>query len=126
MPLSRLYVIQSFDLFQDICKHCADPPAYAIPMAEFSFSQQVIITSDTLINVVGDEAVLLNLNNEQYYGLDPMGTQMWQALTTNATIQDAYDKLLAEYDVSAELLRHDLNDLLEKLLAQGLVELRGE
>ena len=91
-----------------------------------SFTQRVLITPDTLINVIGNEAVLLNLKNEQYYGLDKTGMQFWQALTGAATIQAAYESLLAEYEVSAEALQRDLRDLLEKWLANDLVELQGE
>jgi hypothetical protein len=61
-------------------------------MAELSFTQRVVVTPDTLINFVGNEAVLLNLSNEQYYGLDETGASIWQALTTNEMIQAAYEK----------------------------------
>ena len=91
---------------------------------EISFAKRVVIPPDTLINVIGEESVLLNLKNEQYYGLDLMGTQMWKTLTDSNSIQSAFDKLLGEYDVSADVLRNDLNDLLEKLLTHGLVELQ--
>lgn len=91
-----------------------------------SFAAKVVVSPDTLINVVGQESVLLNLKNEQYFGLDQMGTQMWQALATSDSIQAVYEKLLGEYDVSAEVLHRDLNNLLEKLLAHGLLELQGE
>jgi len=91
-----------------------------------SFTQRVVIAPDTLINVIGNEAVLLNLNNEQYYGLDKMGMQFWQALTSAATIQAAYESLLGGYEVSAEVLKRDLRDMLGKLLTNGLVELHGE
>ncbi len=93
---------------------------------EISFTKRVVVTPDTLINVVGEEAVLLNLKNEQYYGLDVIGTEMWQVLTATGSIREAYEKLLSEYDVSAEVLQKDLNDLLQKLLSNGLVELQGE
>jgi len=92
---------------------------------ELSFTQRVVVTSDTLINIVGNEAVLLNLGNEEYYGLDETGASIWQALTTNETIQAAYEKLLEEYEVSAEILQKDLRKLLEELLAHGLVELQS-
>lgn len=91
-----------------------------------SFAAKVVVSPDTLVNVVGQESVLLNLKNEQYFGLDQMGTQMWQALATSDSIQAVYEKLLGEYDVSAEVLHRDLNNLLEKLLAHGLLELQGE
>ena len=93
---------------------------------EISFAKRVIVSPDTLINVIGDEAVLLNLKNEQYFGLDVMGTRMWQALIESSSIQAASEELHGEYDVSAEVLRKDLNELLQKLLAHGLVELQGE
>lgn len=93
---------------------------------EISFTKRVVVAPDTLINVVGEEAVLLNLKNEQYYGLDVMGNEMWQVLTASGSIQEAYEKLLSEYDVSGDVLQKDVNDLLEKLMSNGLVELQGE
>ncbi|MBL8189199.1 MAG: PqqD family protein [Acidobacteria bacterium] len=90
-----------------------------------SFAAKIVVPPDTLINVIGEEAVLLNLKNEQYFGLDPMGTRMWNVLTTSDSVQTAFDVLLSEYEVTADVLRRDLTDLLEKLLAHGLVELQG-
>ena len=90
------------------------------------FDHKVKATDDTLINVIGGESVLLNLNNESYYGLDEVGTRMWTVLTNAASIQTAYESLLNEYDVAPEVLRCDLTDLLEKLAAQGLVEIGDE
>lgn len=90
-----------------------------------SFAAKIVVPPDTLINVIGEEAVLLNLKNEQYFGLDPMGTRMWNVLTTSDSVQTAFDALLSEYEVTADVLRRDLTDLLEKLLAHGLVELQG-
>jgi hypothetical protein len=91
-----------------------------------SFDQKLTVTQDTLINVIEDESVLLNLKSESYFGLDPIGTRMWTLLTTSDSIQAAFDALLGEYDVSADALRQDLRDLIEKLLANGLVEVAVE
>jgi hypothetical protein len=93
-------------------------------MDAVSFNQRISATPDTLINLVGDEAVLLNLKSETYFGLDPMGTRMWAALTGAASVQEAFETLLAEYDVSVEVLRKDLTDLLEKLASHGLIEMQ--
>lgn len=90
-----------------------------------SFAAKIVVPTDTLINVIGEEAVLLNLKSEQYFGLDPIGTRMWNVLTTSDSVQTAFDALLSEYEVAADVLRRDLTDLLEKLLAHGLVELQG-
>ncbi len=87
-----------------------------------SFSSRVTIVPDVLFRVVGEETVLLNLNTELYLGFDTVGTQMWNALTQAGSIQDAYEVLLKEYEVEPVRLRGDLDEFLDKLLAQGLIE----
>src|SRR5437867_10647192 len=90
-----------------------------------SFSSRVTVAPDVLFRLVGNEAVLLNLRTELYLGLDPVGTEMWAVLTNTSSIEAAYDSLLQEFDVEPERLRHDMNDFIEKLLAQGLIELKS-
>jgi coenzyme PQQ synthesis protein D (PqqD) len=92
----------------------------------FSFDQKLIVTQDTLINVLEGESVLLNLKSENYFGLDPVGTRMWTLLTTSDSIQSAYEALLDEYDVGADKLRLDMQDLIEELIANGLMEVAAE
>ena len=91
-----------------------------------SFNHRIVISPEVLISEVGSESVLLNLKSEQYFGLDEVGTRMWQALTSGESIQAAYDALMAEYDVEPDLLRRDMSDLIERLIDQGLVEIAGE
>jgi hypothetical protein len=86
-------------------------------------SSSVRVSGDVLFRVVGEEAVLLNLNTELYLGLDSVGTRMWNALTAAPTIQAAYDALLLEYDVEASRLREDLDEFLGKLVEQGLIQI---
>jgi coenzyme PQQ synthesis protein D (PqqD) len=91
-----------------------------------SFQSRVSAPSDVLISEVGGESVLLNLKSERYFGLDEIGTQMWKTLTASDSIQTAYEALLAEYDVDADRLRQDIEELIEKLAEQGLVDVSGE
>jgi hypothetical protein len=91
-----------------------------------SFNARVSVPRDVLVSELAGESVILNLNSECYFGLDPMGTRMWTALTNSESIQAAYDGLLSEYEVGEEQLRRDLTDLIAKLLEQGLVEVTVE
>ena len=90
---------------------------------KFSFSDRVEVPKQVLVRFVEKETVLLNLEAECYYGLDEIGTRMWQLLTTAASIEDAYAELFAEFDVDAELLRQNLSELLERLVDKGLLQL---
>lgn len=88
-----------------------------------SFSQRVIAPEDVLVRELEEQSVLLNLETEQYFSLDEVGTRMWALLTDRGSIQAAYDALLAEYDVTPDLLRSDLIALIERLQEKGLLTL---
>lgn len=90
-----------------------------------SFTNQILIKPDTLVNVISGESVLLNLSADSYFGLDQIGTDMWQCLTAERTIQAAYEKLLDEYEVDAETLKTDLTSFVEKLVEHQLVDVRS-
>ncbi len=92
---------------------------------KISFAMQISVPPDVLMNEVGGESVFLNLNGGNYFGLDEVGTSMWRALTRSDSIQAAYEALLSEYDVDPELLKKDLEDLLEQLVKHGLLQISG-
>jgi len=86
-----------------------------------SFSERVSVAPDVLFRLVGEEAVLLNLNTALYLGLNPVGTRMWSVLSSTSTIQAAYDQLLEEYEVGPAQLRADLEEFIDELLGQKLI-----
>ncbi len=88
---------------------------------DIDFSQNVIAPDDVLVRVLDGEAVVLNLESESYFGLDEVGTRMWTLLTESDSIQDAYEILLAEYDVEPAQLKADMVDLIAQLQENGLV-----
>ncbi len=92
---------------------------------KLTLTQKISVPQDVLFQDLAGESVLLNLQSEKYFGLDDVGTQMWQALTEAESIQAAYDMLLAEYDVEPEQLQQDLDNLIENLVEHGLVEVTG-
>lgn len=74
---------------------------------------------------VGDEAVLLNMHDGIYYGLDPVGTRVWELLTAGRTEEQVCDAIVDEYDVDRVTATADLAALLSELLRRGLLEIRA-
>ena len=87
----------------------------------FSFLDHVEVPKHVLVRFLGKETVLLNLEAECYFGLDEIGTRMWQVVTAAPSIENAYAELLAEFDVAPELLRQNLSELLGRLVDLGLL-----
>ena len=73
--------------------------------------------------IIGDEAVLLSAEDSSVHSLDQVGTRIWGALTASASVQEAYDTLLDEYDVTPEVLQQDMAELIEQLVENGLLAL---
>lgn len=71
---------------------------------------------------LGDEAAILNLKNTVYYGLDPVGSRIWALLQQKRSVSELRDALVEEYDVEAGRCERDLLDLLEKMRAEGLIQ----
>ena len=80
------------------------------------------IPQDILVQEVVSETVLLDASRGEYFELNEMGSEMLRRL-------DRYDgdperviiSLLEDYDVSRERLERDFAELLENLLAHGLI-----
>jgi hypothetical protein len=77
-----------------------------------------------LLREVDGEMVLLNIATEQYYGLDPVGAAMVTELLARPR-EGAVEALLARYSVGRERLVADLDALVARLTATGLLVLSG-
>lgn len=77
---------------------------------------------DVLFQEVGGEAVLLDLASETYFGLNPVGTRIWQLIGEGSALQAIRDTLVAEYDAPPEQIESDLLMLAAQLCDAGLVK----
>jgi Coenzyme PQQ synthesis protein D (PqqD) len=75
---------------------------------------------------LADEAVILNLQNGMYYGLDPVGTRIWSLIQEPRTVHEVCAGMLQEYDVEPARCEQELLLLLQELAANGLVEVTDE
>lgn len=88
-----------------------------------SFKMRASTPTEVVTRQLDGELVLLNLDTETYFGLDEVGTRMWEVLCSSSSVEEAYQKLVEEYDVDSATLRNDLESLLSQLVESGLLEL---
>jgi hypothetical protein len=81
------------------------------------------VPDHVLTREVDGQLVVLNLDNEQFYGLDEVGTSMWSTITETPTADDALARLVEMYDVDSATLARDFDALLNELETRGLVEI---
>lgn len=82
---------------------------------------QVQVPPAVLFRDLAGEAILLNTDTGHYFGLDGIGTRMWQCLTDGGSVAQAYATLLREFDVQSERLQADLLTFVDKLCDRSLL-----
>lgn len=93
----------------------------AATTAAITLADRVAAREGVLFQQLQDEAVLLSLDSGQYFGLDPVGTRIWNLLAEGKPLADVAATIVAEYEVDRERCEADLVKLLGDLEAQGLV-----
>lgn len=88
-----------------------------------TLAARVTIPEAVLFQELAGEAILLHQGTGKYYGLNEVGTRMWMLIAELGALQQVYEQLLAEYDVSAEQLRRDFLALVDDLVHHALVEI---
>jgi hypothetical protein len=73
---------------------------------------------------LGDEVVIMNMADGNYYGLDGAGALVWNRLQEGPrSMGDLCSAVLAEFEVEPEECEQDLIELMSALIAEGIVEL---
>lgn len=90
-------------------------------MKKCNLPNKVRISDQVLFQEIEGESVLLNLKNEQYYGLNDVGTSFWHLLYNDESIENVLLNLRHEYKVDEDTLRNDILNLINELDKNGLV-----
>jgi hypothetical protein len=87
-------------------------------------SEKFSIPSSVMSRRLGDELVILDLASGTYFGLDAIGARVWHFLETGDSLDALCSELIQEYQVQQEIIRADINRLIEQLSVAGLISNR--
>jgi hypothetical protein len=87
-----------------------------------SLDATVTVDENLVSTRLAGETVILHLTSGVYYGLDEIGTHIWELLQQPVTISDLFDQLLQGYAVEREQCLSDLLNFLQELMEHKLVK----
>lgn len=70
----------------------------------------------------GDEMVLLEFGLGEYFGLDPIGAEVWKHLEAGEALPRIAGALVERYDVGYDAALRDLLALVDEMREHGLVD----
>ena len=83
-------------------------------------------SKDLLMSSVDDEAVLLGIESGMYYGLNPIGSKIWELLSSEILVSDLIGHLVEAYDAEEKVITSEVLEFLDQLLSRSLIELSHE
>ena len=78
---------------------------------------------DQLFSEIDGEVVMLSIENSEYYGMDKVGSRIWQLLENPVNFKELIEILLDEYEVTEEQCTEDTKTFIEQLMKKQLVEI---
>ena len=86
-----------------------------------TLAKNLIVSPEAIAKQVGDEIIILHVGNGTYFGLDAVGSRIWQLMAERKSPSEICEVVLEEYDVSREDLERDIIALIKDLVAQDLI-----
>jgi hypothetical protein len=88
---------------------------------DFAIDTPYVAVANLASCELGGEAVVLNLDTGIYYGLDPVGTEVWRLLQRPRSLSELRDLVTDEFDVIPDQCEADLNAFVCSLNSYGLL-----
>jgi hypothetical protein len=89
--------------------------------SRFPPDASVVATERQLSTTLGDEVIILGLDDTIYYGLSDTGVRIWELIQARRTVGEILDVLVAEYEVDRDRAETDLEAVLVDLHSRGLI-----
>ena len=83
-----------------------------------------ILSKDALFRDLNGEAVILDVDSGTYFGLNAVGTRVWQLIEQHGRLAAVFDELCREYEVAPDKLETDLLELVSRLAEARLGEVK--
>jgi hypothetical protein len=79
------------------------------------------VPDDVMARPLDGETVILDLASGTYFGLDRVGTRIWELLREGKALGDVCTTLLGEFEASREQVEADVFELAQQLLDRRLI-----
>ena len=91
----------------DTGKNPNEPDMAVAPASRVSRNEAIVFTD------LDDTIVMMDVDEGQYYELDPVGARIWTLLETDRSAADLCDALAAEFDVDPDTCHRDTLEFLQ-------------
>tara|TARA_B100000029_G_C16874648_1_gene704360 strand:- start:14 stop:373 length:360 start_codon:yes stop_codon:yes gene_type:complete len=100
------------------CKHEPKKGPYMLDL-----NSTIRASEDVVVSQLDDELVMMSIEKGQYYGLDDIGSRVWELINEPRSISSICDVLVSEFDVVRTECEHDMVEWLSELAGENLIQI---
>jgi hypothetical protein len=96
-------------------------------MIENQLSDDTLIcrSESLLSNNLGDDIVMMDIEQGSYYGLEAVAARIWDLTENPVSVGSLCESLLSEYDVSKEQCSREVSAFLNDLIERQIIRVVG-
>ncbi len=80
-----------------------------------SIESKICRNEELVTSEIDGEVVMMSIDNGEYYGMDAIGSRIWELIDKPTQVDQLIETLMAEFQVDRETCKHDvlvfLNDM---------------
>jgi hypothetical protein len=94
-------------------------------MSQITEDTTLVATAHSVSTTLEGEAVILDTDAGEYYGLNEVGARIWVLLQDPMTFEELVDALLEEYAIDRDRCEAEVRGLLEQMTEKGLLRVES-
>ncbi|MFS0822765.1 lasso peptide biosynthesis PqqD family chaperone [Bacillus sp. 1P02SD] len=89
-----------------------------------SLNNTVSQSEGNIVSNMGEEKVMLSVQNGKYYNLGEIGGEIWDLIESPKSVNEVISSLVNDYDVTQTECEEQVQSFLEHLYNEKLIELK--
>ena len=82
------------------------------------------VSQEVLSSKIDEEIILMSIKADSYFGIDPVGSQVWEILSKKpSTTNEIVQIMMEDYEVDEETCRTDVQAFIDDIYARKLIEI---
>ncbi|GJM41928.1 MAG: hypothetical protein DHS20C20_22100 [Ardenticatenaceae bacterium] len=90
-------------------------------MAMLTPNSRVVRSEDFITSTVENDLVMMSLEKGTYYGLDSIGSKIWEHISEPISIDELCRRLAAQFEVDAAQCQADVLAFLNELQTEDMI-----
>jgi hypothetical protein len=90
---------------------------------KINMESKITANDNVIWREVDEEAVILNIDTNNYYTLNKIGTEIWKNIKSNNKLGDIVKKVMNRYEVNEKRLLKDIEKLAAALQNEDLIKI---